>query len=250
VSRTLTPLLAVALLATTSGLRAADEPKDIIARAIKAQGGEEVLLKYKGARAQSKGKIVLPGVGEVSFTQNTSTMLPDKLKDNLELDVAGMTITVATLVNGDKLSIEAAGKQVEITDDIKKSLKAAQHMMQVARLVPLARDKDYTLSVFGEEKVEGKDTIGVLVSAKDKQDITLFFDKKSGLLTKLQQRAPEPGTGKEITEERIILEYQKDTSGLHVPKKILVKHDGKKFLEADVVEVTPLEKIDESEFKK
>ena len=34
------------------------------------------------------------------------------------------------------------------------------------------------------------------------------------------------------------------------PKKIVVKHDGKQFLEAEVVELTTLEKLDDSVFKK
>ena len=37
---------------------------------------------------------------------------------------------------------------------------------------------------------------------------------------------------------------------LGMAKKVLVKRDGKKFLEAEVQEIAFLEKLDESEFKK
>jgi hypothetical protein len=35
-----------------------------------------------------------------------------------------------------------------------------------------------------------------------------------------------------------------------VPKKVAVKHDGKAFVEVELLEVTFLEKLDDSEFKK
>src|SRR5438876_985565 len=105
-SRVSTALLsAAALLAATPAARA-DEPKDVIGRAIKAHGGEEALTKYQAARARNKGKLTIPGVGEVEFTQHISYMLPDKFRESLELDVGGQKVNVETVVNGDKVTIE------------------------------------------------------------------------------------------------------------------------------------------------
>ena len=250
-SRLLMSLCSVAALVVVSGgVRAADDDaKAILTKAIKAHGGEEYLTKNKAARMQNKGKLTIPGVGETDFTQDLAYMLPDKLKDTLELTIGGRKISIVTVMNGDKLSIEAAGKAVDITDDIKKALKDAQHMMTVGRMVPLLKDKSYELSIFGEAKVEDKPAIGILVASKGKKDITLFFDKKTNLLAKIEHRTVEAGTGNEIGEERIILEY-KIKDGIPFPKKVLVKHDGKTFLEAEMVESTMLEAIDEAEFKK
>lgn len=250
-TRLLMSLCSVAALVVLSGgVRAADDDaKAIIAKAIKAHGGEEYLTKNKAARMQNKGKITIPGVGETQFTQDLAYMLPDKLKDTLELTIGGQKISIVTVMNGDKLSIEAAGKAVDVTDDIKKAMKDAQHMMTASRMVPLLKDKSYELSIFGEAKVEDKPAIGIRVASKGKKDITLFFDKKTNLLAKIEHRTVEAGTGNEIGEERIILEY-KIKDGIPFPKKVLVKHDGKTFLEAESVESTLLESIDEAEFKK
>ena len=249
--RAFAPLVAVfALAAGSPGVRADDEPKDIIARAVKAHGGEEFLTKHPAARAQNKGKITIPGVGEADFTQEVSFMLPNKFRDAMELNVAGQTIKVLTIMNGDTISITAAGKDVDITDDIKKAMKDAMEMMAMARIAPLLKDKTYELSLFGEAKVEDKPAVGVRVSAKGKKDITLFFDKKTDLLVKLEHRTTSPNGGGEVAEERIIQEYRKDKDGRSLPKKVLVKHDGKNFLEAESVEFSFLEKIDDSEFKK
>jgi hypothetical protein len=249
-SRLLTASLAAGVLlifATSS--RAADEPKDILAKAIKAHGGEEALTKYKAAQSKNKGKINIPGLGETEFSQDVSYMIPDKFKDVMELKVGGKNVTVLTLVNGDKISVEVDGKAIDIGDKANDALKDAGHILQIARLVPL-KGKDYELSLIGEDKVEGKKVIGIRVSKKDEKDVNVYFDKETWLLTKLEYRGAEPGTGKEVNEERIITEYSKPKDGPPTPKKIIIKHDGKLFLEAEVLEVKNFEKLDDSEFKK
>src|SRR5262249_34844046 len=140
---------------------------------------------------------------------------------------------IVTIMNGDKLSISAAGNNVDITDDIKKALEDAKHMLSVGRLVSLTKDKKLELSLFGEAKVEDKPAIGVRVTSKGKKDITLFFDKKTNLLAKIEHRTIDATSGKEINEERVILEYKKNKDGVPLPKKVAVKRDGKAFLEAE-----------------
>src|SRR5438128_1054638 len=124
--RMLLPLLTAILLGLVAGVRAEEGVKAILARAIKAHGGEEALSKYKAGQAKTKGKLKVPGAGEVEFTQEVSTMQPDKFKESLEFEIANQKVTVVTIANGDKASIEANGKAIEVTDNIKKALKDAQ----------------------------------------------------------------------------------------------------------------------------
>jgi hypothetical protein len=248
-SRALALFVGVSLALAPAAARAADEPKDILAKAIKAHGGEDALTKYKATQLKTKGKIDVPGVGEIEFTQETAYMIPDKFRDTMEFKAAGQNFTVFTLINGDKITFELNGKAMDLPDSAKDSLKDVGHLLQVGRLVPL-KDKPYELSIIGEDKVEGKKVVGVRVSAKDKKDVSMYFDKETGLIAKIEYRTAEPMTGKEVTEERIIAEYGKDKNGIPTPKKVIVKHDGKQFLEAEILELTLLEKIDDSEFKK
>ena len=245
-------LSALVVFGPLSVVRATDaDVKAILDKAIKAHGGEEALSKYQATRAVNKGKLTLPGLGEVEFTQEMALMHPNKLREKLDFEIMNTKITVTTLVNGDKVSIEANGKEVPVTDNIKKALENARHLMRVAHLVGLTADKNLELSSAGEVKVEGKPVVGVLVKSKDGKDVLLFFDKESGLLVKMEHRTVEPMTGQDITEERIILEYSKPgPEGIPTPKKVLVKRDGEKFLEAEVSESKLLEKLDDSEFTK
>jgi hypothetical protein len=250
-SRALVSMMSLAVIFAASPVRAADDdPKEILTRAIKAHGGEEFLMKHPAARSQNKGKLQIPGAGEAEFTQSVAYMIPGKLRETMELSIAGQTIKIVTLMNGDTTSITAMDKEVPITDDIKKAMKDASDMLAMSRLAPLLKDKNYELSIFGETKVDDKPAIGVRVTAKSKKEVTFFFDKKTNLLVKLEHRTTSPNGGGEVAEERFIQEYRKDKDGRHVPKKVLVKHDGKTFLEAESTEFEFLEKIDDAEFKK
>ncbi len=247
------PLLTLLLLLqSTPMLRAADDDaKAVILRAIKAHGGEEALTKYKAGTAKSKGTITVPGAGDLPFTQEMAYMLPDKLKETLQLSVGGNTVGIVTLINGEKCAIEANGTEVEITEPIKEALKDARQTLKVGRLVALVKDKGFELAPLGEAKVEGKPVVGVRVSAKGHKDVNLYFDKGTGRLAKLEHRVLDPMSGQELNEERIILEYgEKSAEGIPLPKKVLIKRDGAKFMEVEVQEAKVLEKIDDSEFKK
>ena len=80
-------------------------------------------------------------------------------------------------------------------------------------------------------------------------DSSLYFDKDTGLLAKTERRAVDPMSGQEVNEERIVTEYQK-LEGMQSPKRILVNRDGKKFMEAEIVEVKFLDKVDPQTFGK
>ncbi len=228
-----------------------DSLKAVLLKAIKAHGGEEALTKYQAAQAKNKGKIAVPNLGDLEFTQEVSYMLPDKLKETLLLEIMNQKITVVTRMDGGQASIEANGQAVPITEPIKKALDDARNLLRIGRLVPLLKSKDYELSPLGEIKVEGKPAVGIQVKSKGHKDINLYFDKETNLLAKIEHRTVDGQTGKEITEERIIQEYGKPgPEGMASPRKILIKHDGAKYLEAEVLEVKFFEKLDESEFKK
>jgi hypothetical protein len=80
--------------------------------------------------------------------------------------------------------------------------------------------------------------------------VNVYFDKETGLLAKMEYQTIDASNGKEINEERIVKEYMKNKDGIMVPKKIVLKQDGKAFAETETVEMKFLESLDDSEFKK
>jgi hypothetical protein len=244
---------AAVLVACAPGLRAADDdPKEIVAKAIKAHGGEEYLTKHQAVQASEKGKINIPGAGEADFTSEFCYMLPGKFKHTYDFEIMNQKVRLVALIDGDKASVEgtAGGQKIDLGENIVTAYKDIPHILRVGHLTPLVKEKGYELSIIGEDKVEGKKVVGVRVTKKDQKDVSLFFDKETFLLVKMEYQTVDSMNGKEITEERIIKEYMKNKDGIQVPKKVLVKQDGKTFLESETVEAKYLEKIDDSEFKK
>jgi hypothetical protein len=247
--RVLSGLVVAALLGTVAGARPAeDEMKALLIRAFKAHGGEDAIRKYRASRSICKGKIKLGGIGEVEFVEEVATMLPDKFKESMRLDIGGRTGLLLTLVDGDKVSIEADGMPVPLTDEVRKALKDARYLMKVARLGTLIKDRFYEFTALGETRVQGKQVVGVRISCKGHKNVNLYFDKETALLAKVEHRTIDPTTRKEVTEERIILEYKMGKEGVPYPKKAVIKHDGEIYLEAEVLAFEFLEKLDDDVF--
>src|SRR5947208_1445610 len=82
-----------------------------------------------------------------------------------------------------------------------------------------------------DEDVNGKKAAVVIVQPKAvKKEIRMCFDKESGLLVKSAHKGMGPGDDgqpKEVEEESFASDYKK-VSGVQVPTKIVVNHDGKK----------------------
>lgn len=224
-----------------------DEARDIIRKSLKAMGVKEDAAMPKGLRLKAKGTLEVMGVS-LDITQDVVIRFPNQFKESLELNVNGMTIPVVTIFDGKKGSIEANGKRVKVDEKILGELKEAGNLMSLGQLTPLL-DKKWDLSLVGEVKVEDKPALGVRVSGKGKgfKDINLFFDKKSGLLVKMERTALNVETGNDVQEERIIKGYQ-EKDGRKVPSKVVVFRDGKQLIEAEVTEYSFMDQIDAGEF--
>jgi hypothetical protein len=240
-------LLTVGLLLGWCGTaRPQDDLKGIIQKGITAHGGAEKMAKAKAGRSKTKGTLELFNTS-LPFTQDMTYQLPNQFREELELEAAGQKIKVATVFNGTKGWIEVNDKVQELDDKMQSELKEAGHLMRVARLTMLLEDKGCKLAPLGEAKVNGKAAVGIRVECKGFRDVSLYFDKDGGLLLKTERRGLDPMSGQEFTEERIVTEYHK-VEGLQSPKKMLVNRDGKKFMEAEVVEVKLFDAVDPKTF--
>jgi hypothetical protein len=235
--------LTVSLLGLSAFAWAADTPQAVIDKAVKAHGGLGKLTKA----LESKGKGTLHVANNnLPFTQQAFASPSGQFKEVMELEVNGQKVRVITVFDGKQGWINANGQAVNVDDKLLKELKEASYMMQVGRLAAL-KDPAITLALIGEVMVNGRPVLGVKVSSKGHRDIDLYFDKATGLMAKVERRTVDIMSGQEVTEERIVLEYQ-EVDGMKTTKKAVVNRDGKKFMELELTEVKFPEKIDDSEF--
>jgi hypothetical protein len=226
--------------------RAGDDPTAaVINKAVKAHFPKGLDTKNQGVRTKTKGTLQIMGL-KLDFTQEIAVQAPSKFKEVMDLTVMGKNVTVTTVYNGKEGWILADGKEVKVTKEILAELQEAAYMMGLMQGA-FQKDKNVKFSLVGDVQVKGKAAVGITVSREGKKDISLFFDKTTGLLAKVEMRKLDLMTGQEVTEERFILEYQ-DMADRKVAKKVEILRDGKQLLELEVTDVQILEKIDDGEF--
>jgi hypothetical protein len=242
-------LAAGAVLGSASRSQAAeDDAQAIIAKAIKAYGGKEKLGKSKALQLNSKGQIELMGA-VTAFSQEISSQITGQFKQTLQLDVNSTKVKIITAFDGKKGWLSANGVIQDLPEAAVREMKEAGYLMNVNLLSPLTDKKQFDLSLLGEVQVNSRPAIGVKVSSKGHKDVNLYFDKEKGLMAKIERRKLDFVSGKEVTEERIITEYQ-EVEGLKTAKKVLINIDGKKLLEAEVTEIKFVDKINDTDFAK
>jgi hypothetical protein len=239
-------LFAVGLFAAGGAAPLQDDTKAIVQKAIKAHGGAEKLAKITALQLKNKGTIEV--AGGLAFEQEILIQHPDHLKEVMHLQVQGQKVTVTTVYDGKKGWLSVNGQTNEMEAKILDEVKEALHQMRMARLIFLG-DKTVELAALGEVKVNGRPAVGLKATSKGHKDVDMFFDKETGLLAKVVRQAYDPMTDQQVMEERIVTEYQ-EVDGQKVAKKVLINRDGKKFLEAESVEIKYPATINPGEFAK
>jgi hypothetical protein len=222
--------------------------REVIARAIKAHGGSDLLAKYKASIVKEKGKF--HGFGQaLDFTGETSVQLPDHLRVEVRFKVGDQNVTFLQVIAGDKGWLNIGGKTEEMTKGMLEEEKEQMNAANISHLVGL-KDKDYKLSPLGEVKVGDRPAIGVRVERKGYRDVNLFFDKDKSLLLKMETRGKDlMQGGQEFTSTTRYQDYKK-VEGMMIAHKALIERDGKPYVEGEVTEVKVSEKLDDSVFAK
>jgi hypothetical protein len=242
--KTLGALLAGAwVLACTAPARPGDDgdARAIITQAIDAMGGAAAVEKHKASTWKETGTYYGLGDG-LPFTGLYAAQPPDKFKMEIE--------NVFTIVFvGDKGWTNMGGETKEMTKQELAVHKNDHRAGWIATIAPLT-SKDFTLKAIGEVKVDDRPAVGVKVSRKDYPDVKLYFDKKTHLLVKSEHatKAAEEKY-KDVTAEMYYSKHKK-IDGVQVPTHLVMKRDGKLYVEADVQDLKAVGKLDDSVFAK
>jgi hypothetical protein len=237
--------VAAALVGAARSGRADTEAEALLAKAIKAHGGEEALARHPALRVKLK-RIDEP----TRFAYNHEWLFaaPDKFKDVGDGYYLGRRIVTVYATDGKVTWSLVEGRTQELEDKFAEWYKDQAHLMQVMRLVPL-KGREYELKAAGETKIDGKTALGLLVRTRGQKDVTLFFDAESALLVKVERMVYDNLTEKEAKEERFYQKYPQKEA-LPYARQVIVKVGGKTVETLDVREAKFLEKVDAKEFRR
>ena len=176
----------------------------------------------RGNARAGQGAIVLNN-NEVPFKTEETVRFPDHCRVDLDL---GRTRLVVVL-NGDKGWMQAGGATQPMNKDTYAERRDELYVWWLMTLTPLLKD-GFELKPLADAKVNDKEAAVVKVSRKDRPDVRLYFDKKSGLLIKIARRGQNAGVP-------INMEYHysdhKDYDGVKWPGKELTTMNGTKLSE-------------------
>jgi len=233
-----------ALVLTGASLVRSGEDKDaraVIAKAIKAMGGEANLVKHQAATWKEKGTYYGMGEGQ-PYTGEYAAQGPVQFRMEIE------NVFILVLDN-DKGWISSGGNVKEMSKDEFKQQVYDRRASWVASLEPL-KDKAFQVKSIADAKVGDQLTAGVQVSRKDYPDVKLYFDKKTGLPVKTEYRTKaSEQENKEVTQEVYYSDFRM-VDGLQVPHKHVVKRDGKVFVEAEITAMKVAGKLDNKMFSR
>jgi hypothetical protein len=243
-------LVAVLPFVGPSPARADDakDPEAVVAKAIKAKGGEANLKKYTATISEFKGKISSGGM-ELMMSGTTKEQLPDKFRLDATVSMGDMSFKVLQLVNGNKGWRGFNGQNAMLSKEELDEAREESHAGQLADLRGVT-GKDVKLIALGDSKIDGKNVVGVRVVTRGHRDVELYFDKDGWILVKSVATGSDPQSTPAVFKSESYYSDYKMVKGLSVPHKVKVLRDGKPYLEMTLTSVDMLEKLDDKDFSK
>jgi hypothetical protein len=222
-----------------------DDARALIAAAIKAHGGAEKVAKLRNVRMKTKGTLTANNQS-ADFTAEFITQLPERGKMVMALDLNMNQIDVVQVHSGKQAWWSINGQTQELEGDKLAEQQARTHTSRVTALTPLLDDKAFELSPLGETKIEDRPARGVRVVMQGQPDVSVFFDKDSGLLVKVERRGQDLAQ-KDVLRETFYSDY-KEFDGVKQAGKMVIRHDGERYIEMEITEVRFPEMIGDEEF--
>ncbi|MCI0380477.1 MAG: hypothetical protein L0215_23065 [Gemmataceae bacterium] len=238
--------LVALVLANRAGAQE-DEARAVVEKAVKAHGGLEKIESVQAVSAKGKGVVSVMNM-QIEFTLENNVQLPDRFRSDMQMQINNMNFPVVVVFNGKKAWVKAANMLMELDEKGIEGMKESMHAESMSSL-KFVKDKKYKVALIGEAKVKDAPAVGVRVSHEGHKDVSLYFDKKSNMLVKMDFRALDAQSGQEVAEERFFSDY-KDVKGPKMPGRIVVNRDGQPYLDFQITEARIVERFDESMFAK
>lgn len=223
-------LLLRALVCLQPGpLVAADSPREIIERAIRAVGGREALVRQHDAALHHRAKVHIKAAAAVEMDADCELFSDSSGRSRLNLvfDLVGSKHEAIILLDGPRSWRKLDDTVTDFTAEEVKDVEASGYRDRVLALLPLLDDPKFTLTALGESKVEGKPVLGIKVALKGQSDVRLYFNRETGLLVKYGYRAKKSGEAAESLHETILSDY----------REVSIARDAEVSLKADGIDV-------------
>ncbi len=223
--------------------RAADDPRAVVARAIKALGGEAALSKASAFTYRMKVALFIQGK-EGAATGRITMDNSRRYRQDFRSEVGGNKVTGVLMLYGHKGSRSLNRKSTALNREGVDNLRhIAELTMTSITVMPI---REYRLESIDDEEVGGRPAVGLKVHPPDHKEFKIYFDKESGLPVRLIARVVG-FNNTESTQEWTFSDYRV-VGGIRRAMKIEIKRDGEPFQKIEVIDFKVLDKVNASVF--
>lgn len=236
-------VVASIIMACATSTRSGDprDPRALVEKAIEAMGPEEELKKHQAATWNEKGTYYGMDEKGAPFNGKYAVQWPDQFR----MEIEGVFTMV---LDGDKGWVKMGEETQEMDQKQLAAMQLTQKAGYLTTLLPL-RDKAFKLSFAGEDTIYNRPAVAVLVERAGYPKVKIYFDVGTGLFMKSEFKSLSLETGKEILNENFVKNYKR-IEGIRTPTTIMMKQDGKLFVEADIIDLKAAGTLDKSLFAK
>ena len=217
--------LLLACCLVLGGRAAAGEAEDVVDKAIRAHGGADKLARVKQMQRSDTGTLSLGG-GAAPFKDELIVDLPQRYRLDLVFGPQKTNITV--VVNPAGGWQVTGGGAAELGKERLHEQREEMYVLYVQTLVPLRKERGFTLTSLPDAKVQGRKAAGVKVVSKGHIDVRLYFDKDSGKLVKVSRTLPVAGLS--LEKDTLLSDYKR-FGGVELPTRIVEYDNGSKTAE-------------------
>jgi hypothetical protein len=198
-----------------------DEAQKLIARAIEAKGGTDLLRSVKTVRAVATNTVVGSSQGPAGFTSTASIRYPGSFR----VDAAVPNGPLVQVFNAGDYWVQDPARGVRsMPQPVAEEMLASVQRDSVLMLLGLA-DGKLTAIRLADAAEDGRAFPVLQVKAGVMPPVTVMFDPATALIARLRYKSAAGAT----TEEAFA-DYR-DVKGLKVAFKALVTRDGAPYLE-------------------
>jgi hypothetical protein len=237
-------------LVVSTAVRAEEsgDVKAIVDKAFQAAGGVDKLTRPHALTWKSKGKF--GGLGEPIDFSGEWALQPAKnqIKVSIQLDFNGQQISHVQVFDGSKGWVSSMGQVMDMDDSTVSESKEEIYASRIAGLAGL-KDAKVKLTALGESKVGDRSVVGIKASSEGHKDISLYFDKETGLLA-MASRKVKSMDGEQVVQEGFYSDFKVDPDGIKRAKKQVIKREGKDFISMEITDLKSVDSLPDSLFTK
>lgn len=240
-------LILIFCCSSTGCIQSQPTPRATIQAAIKAHGGEENLKKTITGSLAAKSTVAF-GKIQGSFSWEETFELPQRNYRKISGKLTGKDISMEYATTDGSGWIRQNGGEAKEYKGEKQPLERSWNAFLA--LLPSCLADGVKLEAAGEEKVDGREAVGVKVQGSVVgSEGVLFFDKKTGLMVKSRRLIQHPLSREEVEGEVTYGDF-KEVSGVQYPHHITTYVTGKKVGDMEITRIEFSKRIDDHLFDK